>query len=260
MYMFPNIDPVAINIGSFKIYWYGITYLVGFLIAYAVAIARGKSLQGWNASQVADLLFYFALGVIFGGRIGYVILYQPITIIEDPLAALAFWERGRSFHGGLLGVLVALAVFCRVYQRKFLAVTDFIAPVIPIGLGCGRIGNFINGELWGRVTDVPWGMVFPHVDYQMRHPSQLYELCLEGILLGLILLWYASKPRPVGIVSGLFLLLYGVLRCIVELVREPDYSHGFIAFEWLTMGQLLSIPMILSGILLVGYGKLEKKR
>jgi len=267
MLIYPDIDPVAFEIGPLKIYWYGISYLCGFLGAYWLILYRAQASQSkasaressvataiiehssatWSKPQVLDLLFYIALGVIFGGRLGYVLIYEPSQFLHEPLTALAFWVRGRSFHGGLLGVLVAMWIFCRLHKRKFLEVTDFIAPVVPIGLGFGRLGNFINGELWGRVTDVPWGMVFPHAGYYPRHPSQLYEFALEGVLLWIILNIYAAKPRVTGAVSGMFLLCYGIFRFLVEYVREPDFGQGFIILDWFTMGQLLSIPMIIIG-------------
>ncbi len=249
---YPDINPIAFQISSLKVHWYGLSYLAGLLGAYLVSICRGrKQINPWNSEQVADLLFYVAMGIILGGRIGFVLFYQPATIISDPLTLLTFWVVGRSFHGGLLGVMLAVMLYCKLHKRSFLEVTDFIAPVVPIGLGFGRLGNFINGELWGRVTDAPWGMVFPDVGPLPRHPSQLYEFGLEGVLLFIILMLYAVKPRKLGAVSGLFLICYGVFRCLVEFVREPDLSHGFIAFDWLTMGQLLSIPMILIGMFLM---------
>ena len=249
---YPEIDPIAFQLGALKVYWYGLSYLAGFLCAYLLLHKRGKQqIPGWNNEQVTDLLFYAAMGIIFGGRIGFVLLYQPETITNDPLGLFTFWALGRSFHGGLIGVLIAIFLYCKLQQRKFLVVTDFIAPVVPIGLAFGRIGNFINGELWGRVTSMPWGMVFPTAGAEPRHPSQLYEFGLEGILLFIILFIYAKKPSKVGAISGVFMICYGAFRCLVELFREPDLSHGFIAFNWLTMGQLLSIPMIFVGIYLV---------
>lgn len=252
MLTYPQIDPIALQIGNLSIYWYGISYLVGFLGAYAIACYRGKQQTiPWNHEQVADLLFYVALGIIFGGRIGFVLFYQPETICSQPWTLLQFWVVGRSFHGGLLGVICAVLLYSKLQKRSFWEITDFIAPVVPIGLGCGRLGNFANGELWGRITDLPWGMVFPYAGTQARHPSQLYEFALEGIVLFIILFCYGKQPRKIGAISGMFLLCYGILRFLVEFVREPDISHGFIAFNWLTMGQLLSMPMILIGIFLM---------
>ena len=252
MLTYPDINPVALQLGTLQIHWYGITYLVGFLGAYLLCVYRGPRQAGsWNKEQVADLLFYAAMGIIFGGRIGFVLFYQPSTVLTDPLSLLKFWVMGRSFHGGLLGVLLAVLLYAKLQRRRFLAITDFIAPVVPIGLGLGRIGNFINGELCGRVTDLPWGMVFPFIDARPRHPSQLYEFALEGVLLFIILWRYAAKPRQGGAVSGAFMLCYGVFRFLVEFVREPDLSHGAVAFNWLTMGQLLSLPMVLIGLYLM---------
>ena len=252
MLTYPNINPVAFHLGTLDIHWYGISYLLGFIGAYLVSICRRKKQnKPWDNEQISDLLFYVAVGIIFGGRIGYVLFYQPIAIVENPLTLLTFWVMGRSFHGGLLGVLCAVFIYSKIHKRSFLEVTDFIAPVVPIGLGFGRLGNFINGELWGRVTDLPWAMVFPYAGSQPRHPSQLYEFLLEGVLLFLVLVIYAKRPRRLGNVSALFLILYGVFRFMVEFVREPDLSYGFIAFDLLTMGQLLSLPMVLIGMFLI---------
>lgn len=250
MLVYPDINPVAFTIGPFSVRWYGLTYLFGFVGCYALAVYRGRT-RGWTPQQLADVLFYVAIGIIFGGRVGYVLFYDTAAIIHDPLTLLKFWEPGRSFHGGMLGVFIALLFYVKFNIKKFVALTDFIAPVVPIGLGAGRIGNFLNAELYGRVTDLPWGMVFPYAGHLPRHPSQLYELLLEGLVLCLLLLWYARKPRPLGAVSGLFLIAYGVMRCAVEFVRAPDASHGFVAFDWLTMGQILSIPMIIFGVFLM---------
>lgn len=250
MFIYPNIDPVAFNVGPLAVHWYGLTYLFGFVGCYWFSVIRGRT-RGWSAQQLTDVLFYVALGIIFGGRIGYILFYNPSAIISHPLSLLEFWEPGRSFHGGMLGVFVALLFYVKFNTKKFIQLTDFIAPVVPIGLGCGRLGNFINGELYGRVTTMPWGMVFPHAGFEPRHASQLYELFLEGFVLCVFLVWYARKPRPLGAVSGMFLLGYGLIRCLVEVVRAPDEGHGFVAFNWLTMGQLLSIPMIILGLYLL---------
>lgn len=248
MLVFPEIDPVAIRVGNFlQIHWYGISYLAGFLGAYFVALQRTKRTDLWDSAAVGDLLFYFAVGIILGGRIGYLLFYDPVLIIESPLQLFQFWERGRSFHGGLLGAMLAFYVFCRVKSYSYLQVTDFVAPVAPIGLAFGRLGNFANAELWGKITEVPWGMVFPDAGSLPRHPSQLYEFFLEGVLLFVILMWYASKPRNSGQISGLFMILYGIFRFGVEFFREPDLNIGYLAFEWLTMGQVLSLPMVALG-------------
>lgn len=252
MIPYPNIDPVAISIGPLSIHWYGLMYLVGFAGAYFLMNYRAnKPNSGWNKEEVSDLLFYSAMGVILGGRFGYVLFYNFEKFLDDPLWLFAVWEGGMSFHGGLLGVLVAVYVFGRRYGKSFYTITDFGAPVVPIGLMTGRLGNFIGGELWGRVSDVPWAMVFPKGGPLARHPSQLYEMALEGIVLFLILWLYSRKPRPAMAVSGLFLIGYGAFRFLVEFVREPDSHIGFDILGWMTRGQLLCVPMILFGTFLV---------
>jgi phosphatidylglycerol:prolipoprotein diacylglycerol transferase len=250
MLLYPNINPIAFSLGPMAVHWYGITYLLGFIGCFWLSVIRGRT-RGWTSQQLTDVLFYVAIGIIFGGRIGYILFYYPAEVLKQPLTLLAFWEPGRSFHGGMLGVFIALLFYVKFNFKKFIELTDFIAPAVPIGLGFGRLGNFINGELYGRITTVPWGMIFPHAGPQARHPSQLYELFLEGFVLCILLVWYARKPRPLGAVSGMFLLGYGVIRCMVEFVRAPDDGHGFVAFDWLTMGQLLSIPMIILGLYFV---------
>lgn len=249
MLVFPNIDPIAFSLGPIKVHWYGLMYLLGFVGAWVLAQWRVKHYKlDWTSEQIGDLIFYGALGVIIGGRLGYMLFYNTYQFFTQPWILLKIWEGGMSFHGGLLGVAVAMWLFARKIQKPFLQVTDFLAPLVPLGLAAGRAGNFINGELWGRVTDVPWAMIFPNSDGQPRHPSQLYELGLEGITLFIFLWWYASKPRPVGRVSAMFLVGYSICRLIAECFREPDVQLGFIAFDSLTMGQILSIPMLLAGI------------
>lgn len=249
MLQHPQIDPVAISLGPLKIHWYGLTYLVGFVAGWWLGRLRAR--KPWsplNEDQVGDLLFYIALGVILGGRFGYVVFYNFVAFIADPLWLLRVWEGGMSFHGGLLGVMLAMWWYGRKVGSGFWRMADFVAPLVPVGLGAGRIGNFINGELWGKPTDVPWGMVFPQApDALARHPSQLYQFALEGVLFFVILWWFSAKPRPRMAVSGLFLVCYGVFRFLVEFVRQPDPQLGYLAFDWLTMGQLLSFPMILAG-------------
>lgn len=252
--MYPQIDPVLIHVGPVAIHWYGIMYLVGLGIAWSLGKRRIDSLNvDLSHEQWDDLIFYGLLGVVLGGRLGYMLFYKSADLIHQPLDIFKVWQGGMSFHGGLLGALGALWLFSRRINRPFLQVTDFIAPLVPPGLGFGRLGNFINGELVGRPTDRPWGMVFPDIDFLPRHPSQLYEMALEGIVLFVILMIYSRKPRNRGVVSGLFLLCYGIFRFALEFFRQPDSHLGFVAFQWLTMGQLLSIPLMVGGLwLLVG--------
>ncbi|WP_095210466.1 prolipoprotein diacylglyceryl transferase [Endozoicomonas ascidiicola] len=256
MIAYPEIDPVAFSLGPLSVHWYGLMYLAGFSLALWLGSYRAKTSNGlWKPEQVSDLVFYGAVGVVLGGRAGYVLFYNFDYFLRDPLWLLKVWDGGMSFHGGLLGVLVAMWLYGRSQGKSFFQVTDFIAPLVPLGLGLGRIGNFIGGELWGRATDVSWAMVFPSDPTQLaRHPSQLYQFFLEGIVLFSILWWFSAKPRPRMAVSGLFLLIYGLARVIVEFVREPDTQLGFIAFDWLTMGQLLSLPMVALGIFFMVWG------
>ena len=250
MLTYPTIDPAAIRIGDFAVHWYGIMYLIGFIGGWWLGRVRARRADsGWDPAEIGDLLFYVALGVVLGGRVGYILFYNFGLFLQDPLILFRIWQGGMSFHGGLLGVLLATWLYGRRTHRHFFEVTDFLAPLIPLGLGAGRIGNFINGELWGRPTDLPWGMVFPFVDQHPRHPSMLYEALLEGLLLFIILWIYSARPRPTMAVSGLFLICYGVFRFAVEFVRQPDAHMGFLAFGWLTMGQVLSLPMIAFGVL-----------
>lgn len=249
MLSYPNIDPVAIAIGPLKVHWYGIMYLVAFGAAWWLGNKRASKPDSvFTKEQVSDLIFYGALGVVLGGRFGYVIFYNWATFVQDPLWLFEVWTGGMSFHGGLLGVGVAIWLFSRKTGHSFFTIADFVAPIVPIGLGAGRLGNFIGGELWGRATDLPWGMIFPVDRLQLvRHPSQLYQLFLEGIVLFTVVWWFSSKPRPKMSVSGLFVLCYGLQRFLVEFVREPDSHIGFDAMGWLTRGQILSSPMIVIG-------------
>jgi phosphatidylglycerol:prolipoprotein diacylglycerol transferase len=262
MLQYPNLDPIAFHLGPLSVHWYGIMYLLGFAGAWALASLRAREPdRGWTQEQVSDLILYAAMGVIIGGRIGYVLFYDFSEFIQLPIILFRIWDGGMSFHGGLVGVMISFLFFGRKTNKNFFEIGDFIAPMVPIGLAAGRIGNFINGELWGRVTDVPWAMVFPQGGTEPRHPSQLYEFLFEGLILFIILWWFSAKPRPRMAVSGLFLVCYGIFRFSLEFFREPDAPLGFIAFGWLTMGQLLSIPMILGGLilLLIAYKK-ELKR
>ena len=256
MIAYPDIDPVAFSLGPISVRWYGLMYLAAFAAALFLGKLRARKSDGlWHPDQVGDLVFYGAIGVILGGRFGYVFFYNFDYFLSNPLWLFKLWEGGMAFHGGLLGVLVAMWVYGRSQGKNFFQVTDFIAPIVPLGLGFGRLGNFIGGELWGRTSDVSWAMVFPSDPSQLaRHPSQLYQFFLEGIVLFSLLWWFSSKPRPRMAVSGMFLLIYGLARFAVEFFREPDAQLGFIAFDWLTMGQLLSTPMIILGIGLLARG------
>lgn len=248
---FPQIDPIIFSIGPISLRWYGMMYLLAFVIALWLANrAADKSNGLWTRDQVSDLLFYGFLGVVLGGRLGYVFFYQFPLFLADPLYLFKIWEGGMSFHGGLLGVLTALWMFGRREGKTFLTVGDFVAPIVPIGLGIGRVGNFINSELWGRTTDVPWAVLFPNGGPMPRHPSQLYEAVLEGLVLFAIVYWFSQKNKPIGFVSGVFLIGYGSFRFIVEFFREPDAHLGFI-FAFISMGQLLSLPMIVIGVWLI---------
>lgn len=254
MLTFPDINPIALALGPFKIHWYGLMYLIGFLGAFGLGVLRSK--QPWqpalrNKDLVTDGLFYGAIGVILGGRVGYILFYNFSYYLHHPLEIFYIWDGGMSFHGGLIGVLVASYLLARNKDFRFFDVTDFYAPLVPIGLAAGRIGNFINGELFGRVTNSPIGMIFPNGGDLPRYPSELFEFLGEGIFLFICLWIYSRKPRPRMRVSGLFLILYGLIRFGLEFFREPDIQWGFVSFGWLTMGQLLCIPMIVFGILII---------
>lgn len=256
MLTFPNIDPVALSLGPVKIHWYGIMYLVAFGAAWWLGNRRarqGPSVEkgGWDAEQISDVIFYGAMGTVLGGRIGYTLFYGFSNFLADPISIFRIWEGGMSFHGGLLGVLVAMWLFGRKTKKGWFDIMDFVAPLVPFGIGAVRFANFINGELWGRVTASSWGMVFPTGGPQPRHPSQLYEMFLEGIVLFFIVWFYSAKPRPRMAVSGVFALGYGSFRFLVEFFRQPDAHMGFVAFGWLSQGQLLSTPLIVLGIVLI---------
>jgi phosphatidylglycerol:prolipoprotein diacylglycerol transferase len=263
MLRYPNLDPIALHVGPIEVHWYGLMYLFGIVLGWWLLHRRLYRLgPGWNDDRLLDLAFYAVLGVVIGGRIGYVLFYNLPYYAADPVRVFEVWDGGMSFHGGLLGVVAAMALFARKVKTDLITLTDFIAPVVPLGLMAGRIGNFINGELWGKVSyTIPWAMRLPCSEPRFfeycgyvgpgwsapYQPSQLYEMVLEGIVLFVVLFTYSRKPRPPLAVSGLFALLYGVFRIAVEFIRLPDPQLGYLAFGWLTMGQLLSIPMVIVG-------------
>ncbi len=267
-----NFDPVALQLGPLSIHWYGLMYLLAFASFWTLASHRaGFGDRPLNREQVSDFLFYGMLGVILGGRIGYMLVYATDQLVSDPISLFKIWQGGMSFHGGMLGVALAIAVYARRVGCKFFDLTDFVIPMVPLCLMFGRIGNFIGGELWGRITNVSWGMLFPNsldnvdpqsatfmqaymegvYNDQARHPSQLYQAGLEGLLLFLLLFWYSHKPQPRMAVTGWFLMGYAVFRSFAELYREPDEQLGFLAADWLTMGMLLCVPMFLGGLWLL---------
>jgi len=264
MLVHPQFDPVAIQLGPVGVHWYGLTYLAAFGLFLWLATLRTRQPQfaqaGWSRRDVEDMLFWGVLGVVIGGRLGYVLFYKPGYYAANPIEALMVWKGGMSFHGGLLGVIAALALYARQRGRAFFEVMDLIAPCVPLGLAAGRVGNFINGELWGRAADpsLPWAMVFPQSGTAIaRHPSQLYQVALEGVLLFVLLWLYARKPRALGQVSGAFLVGYGVLRFVAEFFREPDRFLGPLALG-MSMGQWLCVPMVVAGVaiwLLAGRAK-----
>ena len=277
-----NFDPVAVSIGPLDIHWYGIMYLLAFVSFWLIGNKRavGQRWWGWSKQDVSDVLFYGMLGVILGGRIGYMLFYASGTLIEDPLSLFRIWDGGMSFHGGLIGVIAAMFVFARQTARSFWQVADFVAPMVPLGLAFGRLGNFIGGELWGRLSDVPWAMIFAKstgfladdktaleeawrsgaLDHLARHPSQLYQAGLEGLALFVLLMWYSRKPRASASISGLFLAGYGIFRFIAEFFRQPDQQLGFLAMHWLTMGMLLSLPMVAAGFIIMWYATHSEAR
>lgn len=263
MLIHPQFDPIALSLGPLHIHWYGLTYLVAFSLFYALAVVRVRrpwyAQAGWTSQTVEDLLFFGVLGVVLGGRLGYVLFYKPSYYLAHPGEIVAVWQGGMAFHGGLLGVILAMALFAWRRQRRFFEVADLVAPCVPVGLAAGRVGNFINGELWGRAADpaLPWAMVFPQSGTDLaRHPSQLYQFALEGLLLFVLLWLYARKPRALGAVSGAFLVGYGVFRFVAEYFREPDSFLGLLALN-MSMGQWLCVPMVLLGALI--WGVAQKK-
>jgi phosphatidylglycerol:prolipoprotein diacylglycerol transferase len=268
MIIYPEIDPVLVSIGPLDVHWYGVMYLIGFLGGWWLGrIQAARPWSVWSAQQVDDMVFYIVLGVVLGGRVGYMLFYGLDGLIADPLSLFRVWEGGMAFHGGLIGVLLAMWLFARRNGRTFFDATDFVAPIVTIGLGAGRLGNFINAELWGGPTTLPWGMQVPcgaapglcgrvgqsadGFNSLPVHPNQLYEFFLEGVLLLTILWFFSAKAPPRMAVSGLFLLCYGTFRFLVEFVRMPDAHIGYLAYGWVTMGQALSAPMIFFGILLL---------
>ncbi|MEY2342690.1 prolipoprotein diacylglyceryl transferase [Acidithiobacillus sp. IBUN Pt1247-S3] len=252
MLHYPNINPIGFQLGPITIHWYGLLEIISFVIATLWLIRRGRrSHTPWKKSEVVDLEFFVAIGAILGGRVGYVLWYNLPYYMQHPLHMLFIWDGGMSFHGGLLGVVLACWLFAKSKpEHNFLPTLDFIAPAVPIGLGLGRIANFVNDQLFGRVSHLPWAMVFPAGGPQPRQPSQIYEFLLEGVLLFLILATYSRRARPIGAVGGLFVFCYGVFRFLVEFVRQPDIQLGFVLGP-LTMGQILSIPMIILGPVII---------
>ena len=253
MFYHPEFDPIAFHVGVVAVRWYGLMYLIGFVLGLIFGRSRIRSTQNSSMSirEFDDLLFYIVLGVIIGGRLGYSIIYDLGNIIRTPLSVFYVWEGGMSFHGGLIGVCIAILVYASVKQKNWLVLGDFVAPLVPLGLAAGRVGNFINGELWGRPTDVPWAIVFPQSgSFVGRHPSQLYEFFFEGLVLFMILWVFSKRQRPVGVISGLFLACYGFFRFSIEFMREPDQHLGLLSFG-LSMGQWLCVPMIFIGLILV---------
>ena len=253
MLVHPNFDPVAIAIGPVKVHWYGLMYLLAFAGGWWLGCVRARDAwRGWSRDAVGDVLFWIALGVILGGRLGYMLFYDLERLLAEPLSVFMVWQGGMSFHGGLIGVLVAMWWFARTRGRAFFEVADFIAPLAPLGIAAGRFGNFINGRLWGKPSDLPWAMVFhdPRAGDVARHPSQLYEALLEGVVLFAVLWWFTRRPHPAMAASGVFLVGYGLARTLVEFVRVPDAHLGYLAFGWVTMGQVLTLPMIAAGVVL----------
>ena len=254
MIPFPPIDPVAFTLGPVAVHWYGLSYIVGIGLGWGLLHDRARRSDGrWTADQVADLVFYAALGAVLGGRIGYILFYNLQSYLTAPLSILKVWRGGMSFHGGILGMSLALWWFARANQRSLLEMADYLVPAVPIGLGLGRLANFVNQELFGAPTLQPWGVLFtnPAAGGLARHPTQIYEALLEGLVMFLILNLLARKPRPHGTLLGVFLIIYAVFRSAVELLREPDEHIGYLAFGWLTMGQLLCLPMLIMGVLLL---------
>lgn len=255
MLVHPDFDPVAFSIGPLAVRWYGLMYLLGFGLAWWLGLRRiAQGRAPIDRRQFDDLIFYAVLGVILGGRLGYVLFYKPGYYASHPLEIPAVWQGGMSFHGGLLGVMAAMALAARRHRVDYLRLMDFVAPLVPLGIAAGRMGNFINGELWGRPTDLPWGMLFRNAGDLPRHPSQLYEFALEGLALFALLWWFSARPRERGQVSAMFLIGYGCLRFLAEFAREPDSFLGILALG-MTMGQWLCLPMIAGGLWLFAWSR-----
>ncbi|MFZ2508670.1 MAG: prolipoprotein diacylglyceryl transferase [Steroidobacteraceae bacterium] len=258
MLSYPEIDPVAFQFGPLRIHWYGLMYVIGFAAAWWLARRRAaRPNSTWKPVDVDDLIFCAAVGVIAGGRLGWIFVYGFERLLDDPLSFIRVWEGGMSFHGGLAGVMIAVAWFARRRGRKIADVFDFTAPLPALGLFAGRIGNFINGELWGKPTELPWGFL---VGGDIRHPTQLYEAALEGVLLFTVIWWFTSKPRPRLAPAGLFLACYAACRIFVEFLRLPDAHIGYLASGWLTMGQLLSLPMLIAGLGMLAWSHRRNER
>lgn len=261
MLVHPQFSPIAFSVGPLSVHWYGLMYLLAFVLFLGLGRLRARrepfAGRGWQAKDVEDVLFFGVLGVVLGGRLGYVLFYKPAHFLHHPLEVFAVWQGGMSFHGGLMGVILAMALFGRLRGRRFFDVADLVAPCVPVGLAVGRLGNFINGELWGREApaSLPWAMVFPQSGTDIpRHPSQIYQFLLEGLLLFTLLWLYSRKPRRLGMVSGWFLVGYGVMRFTAEYFREPDAFLGLLALN-LSMGQWLCVPMVLAGLGIIGWAR-----
>ncbi len=271
---YPVIDPVifSLGIGGLALRWYGLMYLLGFAAVWYLGRGRAQTMPGnWSAQELSDLVFFGAMGAVLGGRVGYVFFYNLDFFLSDPLYLLRMWEGGMSFHGGLLGVAAGLFFFARKYRRRWIEVADFLAPLCPIGLGLGRIGNFVNMELPGRVTDSAFGLIYTcdavrgltqtcvgEWEGVARHPSPLYQAFTEGLVLFVLVWLISARPRRPGFTAGIFLSGYGLLRILTENFRSPDVHIGFVAFDWLTMGQILSLPMLIAGILLVLWSQSQR--
>lgn len=263
MVQFPAIDPVAIQLGPLAVHWYGLAYLVGILAVWFWLTRRApQETPAWTRDEIGDLVFYAAVGAVLGGRVGYVLFYQAQSYAQNPLDILKVWQGGMSFHGGVLGFVLGVGWYARRHGRRFFAVSDLLVPLVPLGLGLGRIANFINQELWGAPTSLPWGVVFTHpaAGGVARHPTQLYEALLEGLVLFLLLNWLRRRKPALGTLSAAFLLGYAAARISVEFVREPDAHLGFLLGGWVTMGQVLSLPMVIAGALIWWWSQQQARR